>query len=132
MSLTHKGATMKRIFLALAFIASLLPVTLKAQSVLPRITPLNYCYGTGLSSATLLSAFTCDNTFAQFQYGYAIICVYTQGIVWKDDGSTPTGTPGSGGNGVSSGQCFPYNGTFEKIQFIQQTSGAVVSAALYK
>jgi hypothetical protein len=63
---------------------------------------------------------------------YAMICAYVQGVVWRDDGVAPTGTPGTGGNGISSGQCFSYNGTFSSIQFIQQASGAILGISIYK
>jgi hypothetical protein len=65
---------------------------------------------------------------------YAVICAYVQGVVYKDDpnGTAPTGTPGSGGQGISAGQCIPYNGTFSALQFIQQTSGAILGASFYR
>ena len=101
-----------------------------------RIIPQNYCYVSSPSAATtLLAGFTCDKALTTAllgSYQYAVICAYTQGFVWKDNGQVPTGTPGSGGTGVASGQCFGYNGNFQAIQFIQQTSGAIISVALYK
>lgn len=63
---------------------------------------------------------------------YAVICAYTQGVVWRDDGVAPTGTPGTGGMGLFSGQCLPYNGTFTAIQFIQQAGGAVLGVSFYR
>lgn len=63
---------------------------------------------------------------------YAVICAYTQGVVWRDDGVAPTGTPGSGGNGIASNQCIPYNGTLSALQFIQQSSGALLGTAFYR
>jgi len=67
-----------------------------------------------------------------FAVSYALICAYVQGVVWRDDGVAPTGAPGSGGNGIAANQCISYNGTFSAIQFIQQTSGAVLGISLYK
>lgn len=63
---------------------------------------------------------------------YAVVCAYTQGVTWRDDGVAPTGTPGTGGNGLSSGQCVPYNGTLTALQFIQQTAGAILGVGLYR
>ena len=63
---------------------------------------------------------------------YAVICAYTQGVVYRDDGGTPTGTPGTGGQGIAAGQCIPYNATFSALQFIQQTSGAVLGISYYR
>lgn len=63
---------------------------------------------------------------------YAVVCAYSQGVVWRDDGVAPTGTPGSGGNGISANQCIPYNGTLSALQFIQQTGGALLGVSFYR
>lgn len=57
---------------------------------------------------------------------YLVISAYTQGVVWLDTGGAPTGTPGTGGNGLAAGQAVNYTGTLSNLKFIQQTSGAVV------
>lgn len=73
-------------------------------------------------------------TASGMPYGvsYAVICSYVQGVVYRDDGVVPTGTVGTGGQGIASNQCIPYNGTFSAIQFIQQTAGAVLGISIYK
>jgi hypothetical protein len=63
---------------------------------------------------------------------YAVICAYVQGVVWRDDGTAPTGTPGTGGQGIAANQCLPYNGTFTAFQVIQQTSGAILGVSFYR
>ena len=63
---------------------------------------------------------------------YAVICAYTQAVNYRDDGGVPTGTAGSGGQGIAAGQCIPYNGTFSLLQFIQQTSGAILGISFYR
>lgn len=63
---------------------------------------------------------------------YAVMCAYTQGVVWRDDGPPPTGTPGSGGQGLNSGNCMGYNGRMNQIQFIQQAGGAILGVTFYK
>ena len=63
---------------------------------------------------------------------YAVICAYTQGIVWRDDGVAPTTTAGTGGNGLASGACVSYNGDFAALQIIQQQSSAVAGVEFYK
>lgn len=90
--------------------------------------PLGFCSMSSISTATLLS--TCTG----FPIGatYAVVCAYTQGIVWRDDGPAPTATAGSGGQGLAAGQCMGYNGRMGQIQFIQQTSGAVLGITFYK
>lgn len=63
---------------------------------------------------------------------YAVICAYNQGIVWRDDGVAPTTTPGSGGQGIATGLCIPYNGTLSAFQAIQQAGGAVLGVSFYR
>jgi len=63
---------------------------------------------------------------------YASICAYAQGVVWKDDGTNPTATPGTGGQAIASNGCLPYNGTFSALKFIQQTGGAILGVSMYK
>lgn len=92
-------------------------------------TPLGFCSLSSMSAATALSS--CSGGIP-LNANYALICAYTQGVVWRDDGTAPTGTPGVGGQGVSAGQCFEYSSTLLKIQFIQQNSGAVLGVSFYR
>jgi hypothetical protein len=62
----------------------------------------------------------------------AVICSYVQGVVYRDDQVSPTGTPGSGGQGISANQCIPYNGTLANLQFIQQSAGALLGVSFYR
>lgn len=62
---------------------------------------------------------------------YAALCAYTQGVVYLDTGGVPTGTPGTGGQGIAANQCVPYNGTLSNLQFIQQTAGAILGVSFY-
>ena len=112
--------------------------TFLAVSTLPRIAytqaglrqvPLGFCSLSSMSAATALSA--CSGGIPAGT-SYAVICAYTQGVVWRDDNVAPTGTPGSGGQGIAANQCLPYNGTFQNLQFIQQTSGAVLGITFYR
>jgi hypothetical protein len=122
--------TMKRLLVALF---ALCCISLPAKAQFIRLTPVNFCEAsTALTAAIGLASFTCDTTLpSPLLYSYAYICTYTQGIVWKDDGVNPTATPGTGGTGLTSGNCFWYSGSLANIKFIEQTSGAVVSVALY-
>jgi hypothetical protein len=65
---------------------------------------------------------------------YAVFCAYTQAINYRDDGVAPTATLGTGGQGIASGNCIPYTGKFSNVtlQFIQQTSGAILGASFYR
>ncbi len=106
----------------------------RAQSGLRQV-PLGFCYYSSPNSAVGLASFTgtaCSTPSTLVKATYGVICAYTQGIVWRDDGIAPTSTPGTGGQGIAANQCIPYNGTFTTIQFIQQSSGAIVGVALYQ
>lgn len=97
-----------------------------------RTTPLGVCSLSSLSAATSLTPITCVSQGGAYQGGipptanYAVICAYVQGVVYRDDGVTPTGTPGTGGTGLAAGQCVAFVGNLQQLQLIQQTSGAIV------
>jgi hypothetical protein len=101
-----------------------------------KYSPVGFCTNSSLSSAVGLSSFTgaaCANqtNSALGSYTYAVICAYGAGIVYRDDGTAPTATPGTGGQGLSAGQCVGYTGNLAAIQFIQQTSGAIAGVSIY-
>jgi hypothetical protein len=96
-----------------------------------RQVPLGFCSLSSMSAATALSS--CSGGIPTGTT-YAVICAYTQGVVWRDDPNrtAPTGTPGTGGQGIAANQCLPYNGTFQNLLFIQQSSGAVLGITFYR
>lgn len=94
-----------------------------------RQVPLGFCSLSSMSASTALSA--CSGGVPSGTT-YAVICAYAQGVTWRDDGTAPTGTAGSGGQGIAANQCIPYNGDFTKIRFIQQTSGAILGVSFYR
>lgn len=83
------------------------------------------------SQATTSSGASLTTGGAPTQADYAVICAYDQAINWRDDGTAPTATAGSGGQGIAAGNCIPYNGTFSQLQFIQETGGAVAGVSFY-
>jgi hypothetical protein len=93
-----------------------------------RLVPLGFCSLSSMSSATLISTCSPYPTSA----AYAVICAYTQGVNWRDDGTAPTGTTGTGGQTISAGQCLGYNGTLSAFQAIQLTSGAILGISFYR
>lgn len=111
-------------------------ISARADSPL-RQAPVGFCPLSSMSAATSLSSCTTTTSHGVTITGippsanFALICAYVQGIVWNDD-DIPTGTPGSGGQGIAAGQCFGYAGPLATIQFIQQTSGALVGVSFYK
>ncbi len=110
---------MKRFFAALLFVLSGFPV--HAQSQIYVYTPLGYQQITSLSAATFL---TVPQTAK-----IAEICVETQAIRYRDDGTSPTGAVGIP---VAAGSCFQYSGSLTALQLIQQVSGAVVDVTYYR
>lgn len=102
-----------------------------------RQAPVGFCSLSSMSSATSLT--TCTTTISQGvtitgvppTANWALLCSYVQAVVWNDD-EAPTGTPGTGGQGIAAGQCFGYSGPLSTIQFIQQTSGAILGVSFYK
>jgi hypothetical protein len=119
---------MRNLKFVLAFAGALLTIAPAAAQGL-RQTPVKFCSLSSMSAATGLAS--CSGGLPGV-VSYAVICAYVQGIVWRDDGTAPTGTPGSGGQGLAAGQCMSYSGTFSAIQFIQQTSGAVLGVSMYR
>ena len=108
-------------------------VAASAQSGLRQV-PLGFCPLSGMSAATPLSS--CSGGVPAGTT-YAVICAYTQGVVWRDDGTAPTGTQGTGGQGLVPSSstvptCIPYNGNFIQFQAIQQTGGAILGVTFYK
>lgn len=82
--------------------------------------PLGYVQITNLTSAVGLSA-PAGAVIAE-------IVVEAQGIRYRDDGTAPTASIGMP---VAAGNSFQYAGDFTAIQFIQQTSGAILNVSYY-
>lgn len=124
---------MRRIVFALLLIASALPSHAQQR----KLSPVGFCTDSSLATAVGLSSFTgtaCNGVANSTlgSYTYLLICAYTSGIVYRDDGTAPTGTPGTGGQGLNAGQCVGYNGNIGAIQFIQQAAGAIIGISVYQ
>lgn len=122
---------MARIKFALAFaifVFAVLVLPVRAQNGLRQV-PLGFC---ALSSMTASTGLASCSGGIPTGTTYAVICAYTQGVTWRDDGTAPTATAGSGGQGLAANQCIPYNGTFTAIRFIEQTSGALLGVSFYR
>jgi len=125
---------MRRIALLLILMALSVPASAQNQR---KYAPVGFCTNSSLGSAVGLVSFTgaaCLNQLPNVfgTYAYAIICAYTAAVVYRDDGTAPTATPGTGGQGISAGQCISYSGNFGAIQFIQQAAGAIVGVSIYQ
>jgi len=84
-------------------------------------TPLGYQQLTSLSGATSLTVPQAAKI--------AEICVETQPVRYRDDGSAPSSTVGMP---VAAGVCFQYSGNLNAIQFIQQAASATVDVLYYR
>jgi hypothetical protein len=118
---------MKRTAIAIA--ALLLAATQAFSQSGLRQVPLGFCALSSMNTATGLA--TCSGGIPA-NTTYAVICAYTQGVNYRDDGVAPTGTTGTGGQGIAAGNCIPYNGTFSALRFIQQTGGAILGVSFYQ
>jgi hypothetical protein len=85
---------------------------------------LGYQQITSLASATNLTVPTA-NGFAS----WALICVETAAVRWRDDGTAPTA---SIGQPLAAGQCFQYAGPLATIQFIAQSGSPVLDVSYYR
>lgn len=59
---------------------------------------------------------------------WAQICVATNAVKWRDDGTAPTASVGMT---IAAGSCYAYSGSLSAIQFIQITSPAVLDISYY-
>ncbi len=119
---------MKKLLTAAAVIVGLMGAAHGQGGI--RMAPLGFCPLASMTASTALAACSGGVPGATT---YAVICAYVQGVVWRDDGIAPTGTPGTGGQGIAAGQCISYNATnFAAIRFIQQASGALLGVTFYQ
>lgn len=85
------------------------------------VTPLGYQQITGMAAATNLTPPAGATS--------AVIQASTQAVRYRDDGVAPTATVGQP---LAINQQFTYSGPLTVIQFIQQTSGAILDVTYYK
>lgn len=116
-------AVTKLIVLLLALIAG--PALAQQRTMSPFIAPLGYCQLATVTTATQTS--TCAGGIpARTQW--AMICIDTAAVRWRDDGVTPTIAVGMP---IAAGGCINYSGTFATLQFIAQTGSPVVNISFY-
>ncbi len=111
--------------LAAAVLLASAPLQAQERANTASITPLSYCQLTSISSATLIS--TCSGGVPALSE-WALICVESAAIRWRDDGTNPTTSVGMP---VASGACFNYSGTFAKLALIAQTGSPIVDISFY-
>jgi hypothetical protein len=91
-----------------------------------RFAPLGYCQLSGISAATGFSS--CSGGIPSAA-STAQICVETQAVRYRDDGTAPTGSVGMP---TASGTCFSYTGDIGAIQFIPETGSATIDVSFYR
>jgi hypothetical protein len=115
---------MKKLLLFLALTCAG-PASAQIRNATDFITPLGYCQLTSVTSSTLVSS--CAGGIP-VRTGWAVICVETAAIRWRDDGVAPSTTVGMP---VAIGQCFYYSGTFATLRVIAQSGSPVVNISFY-
>lgn len=83
------------------------------------------------SQATTSSNSSLTTSGAPQAADYAVVCAYGEAVNYRDDGTAPTSSTGTGGQGIAAGNCIGYNGTMTNLQFIQLTGGAAVGVTFY-
>ena len=88
-----------------------------AQSI--GTSPLGVIQATGLSPSAALSPIPAGATSM-------VVCVETQGVRWRDDGTAPTASVGMP---IAAGQCAAFHEpNLSLIKFIYQVSGEIIDA----
>lgn len=116
---------MKKLLLLLSVLLLASPAVAQKRTASDFIQPLGYCQLTSVSSSTLVSS--CSGGIPALT-GWAVICVDTAAIRWRDDGTAPTASVGMP---IAAGQCFYYSGTFATLRVIAQTGSPVVNISFY-
>jgi hypothetical protein len=94
----------------------------------PNAAP-QYCQITSLSGATKLLTANCSTGTILATASIAQICVETQAVRYTSSGVVvPTASVGMP---VAAGTCFQYAGPLSTIQFIQQSSGAILDVETF-
>lgn len=116
---------MNRIFF-LAAVLACASVAAVAQQAVQVWTPLGYQQITPVPTLTKLTIPA--GTQAGAPARWAQICVATNAVKWRDDGTAPTATVGMT---IAAGSCYAYSGSLSAIQFIQVTSPAILDVSYY-
>lgn len=115
---------MKKLLVFLALLCAS-PAAAQVRNSSDFISPLGYCQLTSVASSTLVSS--CSGGIPALS-AWAVICVDTAAIRWRDDGVAPSTTVGMP---IAAGQCFNYSGTFATLRVIAQSGSPVVNISFY-
>lgn len=101
------------------------PLMAQERSSTDHINPLGYCQLTATGTAALIS--TCSGGVPA-RTVWAVLCVETANIRWRDDGTNPTASVGMP---ATAGQCIYYSGTMSAFAIISQSGSPVVNISFY-
>lgn len=99
-----------------------------AMNIKAVTTCLGYQQITDLSSAVGLTVPTLAPDGSYQKPTFALIISETQGVRWRDDGTSPTASVGMP---LAAGVPLQYDGDLNKIKFIQQTASAKLNIIYY-
>lgn len=91
-------------------------------------TNMGYQQITSLSAATGLTVPPCSPNGLNQKPTFALIVAEGQNVRWRDDGTAPTATVGMP---LVVGVPLQYDGSLDKIQFIEQVAGAKLNISYY-
>lgn len=114
---------MKKLLFTLLLLAT--PASAQERAATGFITPLGYCQLTASGSAALIS--TCSGGIPA-RTAWAVLCIETANIRWRDDGTAPTASVGMP---VNAGACIYYSGTMATFQIISQSGSPIVNISFY-
>jgi hypothetical protein len=99
-----------------------------AMNIKAVTTCLGYQQITDLSSAVGLTVPLLAPDGSNQKPTFALIICETQGVRWRDDGTSPTASVGMP---LAAGVPLQYDGDLNKIKFIQQTASAKLNISYY-
>ena len=99
-----------------------------AMNIKAVTTCLGYQQITDLSSAVGLTVPLLAPDGSNQKPTFALIICETQGVRWRDDGTSPTASVGMP---LAAGVPLQYDGDLNKIRFIQQTASAKLNISYY-
>jgi hypothetical protein len=116
---------MKKLLLIAALLWSVPCFAQEPTTTTDHIIPLGYCQLTATGTAALIS--TCSGGIPA-RTVWAVLCVETANIRWRDDGTVPTAAVGMP---VAAGQCVNYSGTMSVFAIIAVSGSPVVDISFY-
>lgn len=113
---------MRKILAALLLMSA--PVMAQERTSTDYIIPLGYCQ---LSVSTVVGISTCSGGIPA-RTVWAVLCVETANIRWRDDGTNATTTVGMP---LIAGSCMYYSGTMSAFTVVAVSGSPVLNISFY-